>query len=125
MLLFSATGLTWSQWAGGNVDKMRAAFGWLTPQVNTQLHSAMPMPHDPHAEHHMGHRADAAPAAKGEQFDRVLTIARAAGLAASKLEIGRGRSMKLTEAGPRRWMLWRLMGRPCRLSIAPALSISR
>ncbi|UMX89081.1 PepSY domain-containing protein [Klebsiella pneumoniae] len=25
MLLFSATGLTWSQWAGGNVDKMRAA----------------------------------------------------------------------------------------------------
>jgi uncharacterized iron-regulated membrane protein len=24
MLLFSATGLTWSQWAGGNVDKMRA-----------------------------------------------------------------------------------------------------
>ncbi|MCZ5826281.1 PepSY domain-containing protein, partial [Escherichia coli] len=35
MLLFSATGLTWSQWAGGNVDKMRAAFGWLTPQVNT------------------------------------------------------------------------------------------
>ena len=87
MLLFSATGLTWSQWAGGNVDKMRAAFGWLTPQVNTQLHSAMPMPHDPHAEHHMGHMADAAPAAKGEQFDRVLTIARAAGLNASKLEI--------------------------------------
>ncbi|WP_234007569.1 PepSY-associated TM helix domain-containing protein, partial [Cronobacter sakazakii] len=38
MLLFSATGLTWSQWAGANVDKMRAAFGWLTPQVNTQLH---------------------------------------------------------------------------------------
>lgn len=32
MLLFSATGLTWSQWAGDNVDKMRAAFGWLTPR---------------------------------------------------------------------------------------------
>ena len=27
MLLFSATGLTWSQWAGGNVDKLRATFG--------------------------------------------------------------------------------------------------
>lgn len=53
MLLFSATGLTWSQWAGGNVDKMRAAFGWLTPQVNTQLHGEMPMTHDPHAGHHM------------------------------------------------------------------------
>lgn len=89
MLLFSATGLTWSQWAGGNVDKMRAAFGWLTPQVNAQLHSAMPMPQDPHAEHHMGHMAmtEAMPSASGEQFDRVLTVAQAAGLDASKLEI--------------------------------------
>lgn len=89
MLLFSATGLTWSQWAGGNVDKMRAAFGWLTPQVNAQLHSAMPMPQDPHAEHHMGHMAmtEAMLSASGEQFDRVLTVAQAAGLDASKLEI--------------------------------------
>lgn len=89
MLLFSATGLTWSQWAGGNVDKMRAAFGWLTPQVNAQLHSAMPMPQDPHAEHHMGHMAmtEAMPSASGEQFDRVLAVAQAAGLDASKLEI--------------------------------------
>lgn len=89
MLLFSATGLTWSQWAGGNVDKMRAAFGWLTPQVNAQLHSAMPIPQDPHAEHHMGHMAmtEAMLSASGEQFDRVLTVAQAAGLDASKLEI--------------------------------------
>ncbi|HHG8774496.1 TPA: PepSY-associated TM helix domain-containing protein [Raoultella planticola] len=89
MLLFSATGLTWSQWAGGNVDKMRAAFGWLTPQVNTRLDSAMPMAHDPHAEHHMGNRAMAEmlPSPAGEQFDRVLATARAAGLDASKLEI--------------------------------------
>jgi uncharacterized iron-regulated membrane protein len=86
MLLFSATGLTWSQWAGGNVDKMRAAFGWLTPQVNTQLHSAMPMPHDPHAEHHMGH-GQMRRRRRRRAFDRVLTIARAAGLDASKLEI--------------------------------------
>ncbi len=47
MLLFSATGLTRSQWAGGNVDKMRAAFGWWTPQVNTLLHGEAPMAHDP------------------------------------------------------------------------------
>ncbi|WP_434639245.1 PepSY-associated TM helix domain-containing protein [Klebsiella sp. I138] len=87
MLLFSATGLTWSQWAGGNVDKMRAAFGWLTPQVNTQLHSVMPMSHDPHAEHHMGHMTEAVLAPKNEQFDRVLAAARAAGLDANKLEI--------------------------------------
>ena len=71
MLLFSATGLT-SQWAGGNVDKMRAAFGWLTPQVNTQLHGEMPMTHDPHAGHHMDAMAMAQhqPALQLAQFDR-------------------------------------------------------
>ncbi|WP_434670080.1 PepSY-associated TM helix domain-containing protein [Klebsiella sp. B345] len=103
MLLFSATGLTWSQWAGSNVDKMRAAFGWLTPQVNAQLHSAMPMAQDPHAEHHMGHMAmtEGMPSASGEQFDRVLTVAQAAGLDASKLEIrppaSAGRAWTVTE----------------------------
>lgn len=89
MLLFSATGLTWSQWAGDNVDKMRAAFGWLTPQVNARLHATMPMAHDAHAEHHMGNMAmpETMPPLKGEQFDQVLMLARSAGLDASKLEI--------------------------------------
>ncbi len=89
MLLFSATGLTWSQWAGGNVDKMRAAFGWLTPQVNTQLHGGEAMPHDPHAGHHMDHMAMNEPQVKvtAEQFDGVLRAAQGAGLTASKLEI--------------------------------------
>ena len=77
MLLFSATGLTWSQWAGGNVDKMRAAFGWWTPQVNTLLHGEAPMAHDPHAGHHMDgmamqHQSVLQPA----QFDLVLAVAR-------------------------------------------------
>jgi uncharacterized iron-regulated membrane protein len=89
MLLFSATGLTWSQWAGGNVDKMRAALGWLTPQVNTQLHGMDKMPHDPHAEHHMGQMAmdDAQAKVSATQFDGVLKAAQTAGLTASKLEI--------------------------------------
>ncbi len=89
MLLFSATGLTWSQWAGGNVDKMRAAFGWLTPQVNTQLHGEMPMTHDPHAGHHMDALAMAQhqPALQLAQFDQALAAARQAGLNASRLEI--------------------------------------
>ncbi|MCS6068223.1 hypothetical protein LNO81_22505 [Klebsiella variicola subsp. variicola] len=80
MLLFSATGLTWSQWAGGNVDKMRAAFGWWTPQVNTLLHGEAPMAHDPHAGHHMDgmamqHQSVLQPA----QFDLVLAVARQTG----------------------------------------------
>lgn len=87
MLLFSATGLTWSQWAGSNVDKMRAAFGWLTPQVNTQLHGVM----RGHGGHE-GHGVETATlsgesAAEGRQFDAVLRAAQAVGIDAKKLEI--------------------------------------
>ncbi len=89
MILFSATGLTWSQWAGANVDKMRAAFGWLTPQVNTRLQSDVPVVHDPHAEHHMRSvtMEEMVSPLRVEDFDKVLQVARAAGLDASKLEI--------------------------------------
>ncbi|MGK9174669.1 PepSY domain-containing protein [Yokenella regensburgei] len=88
MLLFSATGLTWSQWAGGNVDKMRAAFGWLTPQVNTLLNEGAEL-HDPHAEHHMHHGGGVMPPQHMELrlFDEVLQTARNAGIHAGKLEI--------------------------------------
>lgn len=88
MLLFSATGLTWSQWAGGNVDKMRAAFNWLTPQVNTQLNGAA-MVHDPHAEHHAHHQSHDMPMAEPvpSRFDEVMHLAQAAGLMSNKLEI--------------------------------------
>lgn len=37
LLFFSATGLTWSRWAGENISSMRSHFGWLTPSVNTVL----------------------------------------------------------------------------------------
>lgn len=71
------------------LDKMRAAFGWLTPQVNTQLHGEMPMTHDPHAGHHMDAMAMAQhqPALQLAQFDQALAAARQAGLNASRLEI--------------------------------------
>jgi Uncharacterized iron-regulated membrane protein len=92
MLLFSATGLTWSQWAGGNVDKMRAAFNWLTPQVNTQLSGPMVM-QDPHAEHHdHGMRMDRVMQPDLVMFDDVLHLAQKAGIDARKLEIRPPRS---------------------------------
>lgn len=102
MLLFSATGLTWSQWAGGNVDKMRAAFGWLTPQVNTLLSEGAEI-HDPHAEHHMHHAGMVMPAETSElsRYDKVLQAARHAGIHADKLEIrpprDAGRAWTVTE----------------------------
>ncbi|MBT1885617.1 PepSY-associated TM helix domain-containing protein [Enterobacter mori] len=88
MLLFSATGLTWSQWAGGNVDKLRAEMNWLTPQVNTML-SGTPMVMDEHVEHRGHHGGMIVPemAMDLTQFDGVLSAARKAGIDANKLEI--------------------------------------
>lgn len=88
MLLFSATGLTWSQWAGGNVDKLRAGMNWLTPQVNTTL-SGAPVVMDEHADHHGHHGGMMMPemAMDLTQFDEVLSAARKAGIDADKLEI--------------------------------------
>ncbi|MEJ5067958.1 PepSY-associated TM helix domain-containing protein [Enterobacter sp. MYb186] len=88
MLLFSATGLTWSQWAGGNVDKLRAEMNWLTPQVNTQLHGPAEAA-DPHAEHHGHHMTMPMPEMKPDLslYNGVLWAANAAGIDATKLEI--------------------------------------
>ncbi|MEB6380020.1 PepSY domain-containing protein [Leclercia adecarboxylata] len=88
MLLFSATGLTWSQWAGGNVDKLRAEMNWLTPQVNTQLHGPAQAA-DPHADHHSHHMTMPMPQMKPDPalYDGVLKAANAAGIDATKLEI--------------------------------------
>ncbi|MEL2241878.1 PepSY-associated TM helix domain-containing protein [Leclercia adecarboxylata] len=88
MLLFSATGLTWSQWAGGNVDKLRAEMNWLTPQVKTQLQGPAKIA-DPHADHHGHHMSMPMPEMKPDPalYDGVLQAANAAGIKATKLEI--------------------------------------
>ncbi|MHC9003513.1 PepSY-associated TM helix domain-containing protein [Enterobacter adelaidei] len=88
MLLFSVTGLTWSQWAGGNVDKLRAEMNWLTPQVNTTLSGQQEIV-DEHAEHR-GHHSGMMMhemAMDLTHFDGVLSAARNAGIEANKLEI--------------------------------------
>lgn len=89
MLLFSVTGLTWSQWAGGNVDKLRAAFSWLTPQVNTQL-SGQARNEDPTADHHDHHDGMAMMMTMPldlTRFDSVLHLAQQSGIDARRLEI--------------------------------------
>ena len=89
LLLFSATGLTWSQLAGANVDKMRAAFGWMTPQVQTALQDVSEQPADPHAEHHMHHGQMTMPEPQVDtsDIDALLTLARTAGIDAVRVEI--------------------------------------
>ncbi|XTZ39378.1 PepSY-associated TM helix domain-containing protein [Salmonella enterica] len=93
MLLFSATGLTWSTWAGDNISSLRSVFGWLTPQVNTQLDGTA-AGYDAHVEHHSHHHGMAMPAMALDliQFDAVLQRAQRAGIEANKLEIRPPRS---------------------------------
>lgn len=99
LVFFSATGLTWSRWAGDNISAMRAHFGWLTPSVNTELSPhpfaervsmpGMDMPVDEHAEHKMAGTPKDNPAIRvlPAQFDGVVKAARAAGINAGKIEI--------------------------------------
>lgn len=96
LIFFSATGLTWSRWAGDNISAMRAHFGWLTPSVNTALAPHDPgmtaMPMDEHAEHKaqgmtMAHGHQPGSPITPEQFDHVLHAARMAGIDAGKVEI--------------------------------------
>ena len=48
----SATGLTWSRWAGENIGWLRSAMSWTTPSLNTSLSENMtPVIEDEHAHH--------------------------------------------------------------------------
>lgn len=102
VLFFSATGLTWSQWAGGRIDALRAEFGWVTPSVTLALdRRAAPAEggaHAHHADHGGDHGADhgaATPPADAievgdtaaEHLDAILAVTRQAGLQATLLEI--------------------------------------
>jgi uncharacterized iron-regulated membrane protein len=90
LLFFSATGLTWSQYAGDNIGILRAHYGWSTPSVSTALGKpmTMPMAGNEHAEHHMHMASDTALVVPAPAlFDPVLAAARAAGIEAEKVEI--------------------------------------
>ncbi|MEU4739780.1 PepSY domain-containing protein [Actinosynnema sp. NPDC023658] len=73
-LFLSATGLTWSTYAGENVADLRAALNWSTPALAGG---------GDHAGHDM---TDPIPASPGE-VDSVLATARAAGIDAAMVEI--------------------------------------
>lgn len=86
LLFFSATGLTWSKWAGGNIAELRNAWGWGTPDVSTMLAGQEATPHDEHAEHH-DHMAMVSKAIILDDFDRALSAAREAGLSAARIQL--------------------------------------
>lgn len=90
LVFFSATGLTWSRWAGERVSQMRTQLGWITPSVSTQLQAAAPaMSMGEHADH-MGAHGMQMPmpeASDPARFDMVQQIARAGGIDAAEIEI--------------------------------------
>jgi uncharacterized iron-regulated membrane protein len=94
LVFFSATGLTWSRWAGGNVDLLRARLGWVTPSASMQLADRhAEASGGEHAHHHggSGMTMPPMPATSIEidtaKFDLVQSIARAGGIDAKELEI--------------------------------------
>jgi len=90
LVFFSATGLTWSRWAGERVSQVRTQLGWITPSVSTQLQPGTPaIDMGEHAEHMAAHGMSMPMPAAGDpaRFDLVQSIARAGGIDASEIEI--------------------------------------
>lgn len=88
LLFLSATGLTWSQWAGGRIDDLRAALGWVTPSVSLALSPGAAAPMGDHADHHQ-HAGMAMPPQPeaASRLDEVLLASRAAGIDSHMVEI--------------------------------------
>ncbi|MEU3622391.1 peptidase [Amycolatopsis coloradensis] len=81
-LFLSATGLTWSTYAGENVSALRESLGWATPVLKVTGT-------DEHAGHSGHGEAPAATApVRPESVDAMLASARAAGIDAASVEIG-------------------------------------
>jgi uncharacterized iron-regulated membrane protein len=76
-LFLSATGLTWSTYAGENVSALRAALGWSTPSLQTAV-----------GGEHAGHApAGIVALVDPALVDSVLATSRAAGIDAGRIEI--------------------------------------
>ncbi|MFW0791129.1 PepSY-associated TM helix domain-containing protein [Gordonia sp. CPCC 205333] len=86
LVFLSATGLTWSRFAGENVSDMRSSLSWNSPSVNTELTGGSPTAADGH-EQHGGMAMPGETTMSSEvlstnisRIDDVLATARAAGL---------------------------------------------
>ena len=102
LLFLSATGLTWSKYAGDNIDALRQSLNWVTPSVSLKLEPLVTAPAVPAADPHAGHadhsshadhmKAEAPPPAPGlpdpaTLMDPVLATAKAAGINSPMVEI--------------------------------------
>lgn len=80
LLGLSATGITWSGLAGGNVDSLVERMHWKATPINTALHGTTAETHEHTGpEGHEGHGASAS-ASVAADAERVLATGRAEGL---------------------------------------------
>lgn len=84
-LFLSATGITWSTFAGANVAELRTLVGGGTPALTTTLDGAAAAGGE-HAHHGGGH-SSGAPSADPATFDAVWAVARNANVNSGDLEI--------------------------------------
>jgi len=84
-LFLSATGITWSQYAGANVSALRASFDAGTPTVNTAL-DGRETDAGEHAHHHDAQSAPTG-AANPATFDAILAIAQRENVDTGHVEI--------------------------------------
>ncbi|MFI8422874.1 PepSY-associated TM helix domain-containing protein [Streptomyces sp. NPDC085479] len=85
LLLLSATGLTWSQYAGENIGTLQDRLGGATPTLSA---GAAGGAGGEHAGHGAGHQpADPAPATADIGVDRAVDAARAAGLDSASIAV--------------------------------------
>lgn len=83
VLLLSATGITWSTYAGENVTKLREELSWTTPAIDVKLPGTAGPAQSAGGDHHSaGHTAPAPvdPAGRIGQLDAVWETARANGI---------------------------------------------
>ncbi|MBJ3814995.1 PepSY domain-containing protein [Shimwellia pseudoproteus] len=98
LVFFSVTGLTWSQWAGNNIDRLRSELGWMTPQLNTRLAGGQGAMSDAHSEHHgagmmAGMVMPGGPVNPPDSdWGRALHAARQGGIQAAQVELRQPRS---------------------------------
>lgn len=69
LVFLSITGLTWSEWAGDNISKIRNQFNWNTPSLVTKISNL-------HSQNY-----------ELKTFDNVLSVARKAGINSAFIEI--------------------------------------
>ncbi|MGO4201273.1 PepSY-associated TM helix domain-containing protein [Rhodococcus sp. TAF43] len=83
LVFLSATGLTWSKYAGEHVTDLRTSLGWTTPSVSKKLGATDTAPAGGH-DGHGGHEAPAAGSgmldANVGRLDDVLAVAAGAGV---------------------------------------------